>query len=468
MNIIRKLFGGLSKQKYLTPSQAINIRFFGGQLVPYADSKLMYVEKGYMGNDIIYSIVKLIRETAKVAPWGWYKVVDEESYKQYKAELRKEDPDFKKVFDLRKKSLELYANNPQLNKIIEQPNPSQNFASLNEELWTYKLITGDYFEYWDAPSGGLNGGIPKTMSALPSQYMDIESTTTLPLREAKYYLRLGQMVQFDASQILHEKYPNLQWDTFGIQLYGMSPLTPARQRLQRNNESQRAGAVAQSNGGMRGVAYYDDERLDPNDDATFEQMGKQKKTFQNDMRPGTDGTGHVMWSHWKVGYQQLGFSPKDLDTTAFELNDLRMFCSLYGVPSQLMNDPAAKTYNTTTEAEKALITRCAIPLLCDRRDSIKRQMNRTDNLVMDFDLSVYDQLQPNKAQIATWANTMPIPNARKLELVGEDVPEWWTEEQRRAVLVPAGQQNLDDVLLPMPEDQSDDVNKITERGLNPL
>lgn len=468
MNIIRKLFGGLSKEKYLTPTQAINIRFFGGQLVPYSENKLMTIQKGYKGNDIIYSIIKLITTTAKIAPWGVYKIVDEDAYKEYKAELSKVQPDFKLAAELRQKSLEVYKGNTKLNKLLERPNKKQTLSRLHEELWTFKLTTGDYYEYWQLPTGGLDAKIPNSISALPSQNMDIESTTTLPLEEAAYYLRLGQMVKFTPEEILHESYTNLEWDTFGTQLYGMSPLTPSLPRLQRNNESQRAGAVAQANGGMRGIAYYDDERLDPNDDKTFEQMGKQKKTFREEMRPGVDGTGHVMWSQYKVGYQQLGFSPKDLESTDQELADLRQFCNTYGVPSQLLNDPAAKTYNTVTEAEKALITRACLPLLCDRRDSLNMKLDRTDNIIVDFDLSVYDQLQPNKKQIAEWANTMPIPNARKLELVGEDVPEWWTEEQRRAVLVPAGQQNLDDVLLPMPEDQSDDVNKITARGLNPL
>lgn len=466
MNIIKRLFG--LEKKYLTPREALNIRFFGGQLVPYNNNKATFIEKGYQGNDIIYAIVNLIRETAKIAPWAPYKVIDEGSYKSYKQELTKPEPDFKKAMDYRKKALELYESDTRLNGLLKYPNVNQTFAELNGELWTYKLVTGDYFEYWEAmPSGGLNAGLPESLSALPAHYMVIKSTTTLPLSADKYYLQLGQMVEFDPTYILHEKYPYLTWDTFGVQLYGMSPLQPAIKRLQRNNESQRAGAVAAANGGMRGVAYYDDGRLDPNDDKTFEQMGKEKKTFQNEMRPGTDGTGHVFWSQYRIGYQQLGFSPKDLDISTIEMADLRQFCADYGVPSQLLNDSAAKTYNTTVEAEKALITRCVLPLLNARRDSFNRKMNRRDNVIIDFDLSVYDQLQPNKDAIATWVNKMPLTNARKLEIIGEDIPETMTDDQRNAILIPTGMQALDDVILPMPEDQSNDVNALEQRGLNP-
>lgn len=467
MNIIQKLFGPRNK-KYLTPQEGINIRFFGGQIVPYADRKEIYVDEGYRGNDIIYSIISLITNTAKVAPWAAYKVVDEGAYKKYKLELSKEQPNYKAAFDYRQKALELYTGDAGLNELLKYPNPNQTFAEENAELWTWKLVTGDYFEYWeDAPTGGLRAGVPRSISALPSHLMVIRSSTTLPLTAEKYYLQLGQMVEFEREQILHEKYPNLQWDTFGIQLYGMSPLQPARKRLQRNNESTEAGAIAARNGGMRGVAFYDDQRLDPNDDKTFEQMGKEKKSFQNEMRPGTDGSGHVFWSPFKVGYQQLGFSPKDLDISTLEMADLRQFCADYGVPSQLLNDSAAKTYNTVTEAEKALITRAVLPLLSSRRDSLNRKFARRDNVIVDFDLTVYDQLQPDKDRIATWVNKMPLTNARKLEIIGEDVPDTMTQEEREAILLPSGMTALADIVMPDADDMDAEIEQLNQRGANP-
>lgn len=463
MNIITRWL----RKALATVGTAISVRFFGGQYVAYPDNKLTYIERGYEGNDIIYAVVNLIVETAKIAPWAWYRIVDEQSYKRYIVELNKARPDFQKAAEYKKKGLEYYTGNKRLEELIKYPNPNQTWAELNGDIWTFELVTGDAYEYWDVTGGGLNEGLPKTMSALPSQYMVIETTNTLPIQPARYLLQLGQNLWFDPEQVLHTKLTSLNWSVIGIQLYGMSPLKPASPRLQRNNESQKAGSVAQRNGGMRGIAYYDDPRLDPNDDRTFEQMGKQKKTFQDEMRPGTDGTGHVMFSQWKMGYQQVGFSPKDLDTSTIELNDLRMFCSIYGVPSQLLNDPSAKTYNTTIEAEKALITRCVIPRLRSRRDAINRKMARTDGIVIDFDLSVYDQLQPNKTAIAEWANKMPITNARKLEIIGEDVPETMTEDERNAVLIPTGMVNLADVVAPMPEDQQNEIAQLEQAGLNP-
>lgn len=456
-NIFKRFFG-LDKQKaYGIPVNSAGFRFFGGQLVPIADNKVQYIEDGYKHNDTIYSIVSLIIKMTKIAPWDVYKVVDDKAYKAYRDALTSPDFDIKEVMELRGKSLELY-DDKEMKRLLERPsgNRPQTWSDLNEELWLYKLITGDYYEFWEGvASGGLTKGIPNSLSALPSQYMQIVGSRTLPLYEEKYILQVGQNIEFDADQVLHEKYPNLTWDTYGTQLYGQSPIQAALRRLNRNNKQLDASAVAVENGGQRGVVFFNDDRVNPNDDKTFEQMSAQKKTFQNEMRPGVDGTNHIFWSQWKVDFRQLGFSPADMQQLESEMVDLRFFCNVWGVPSQLLNDDAAKTFNTLTEAEKALIIRCCVPLLCSRRDSLKWKMNRKDNVIFDFDLSQYDQLQPNKDMIATWVNKMPLTNKRKLEIIGEDVPATMTQEEQDAILIPTGQELLSDVIAPM--DVSPDI-----------
>jgi hypothetical protein len=132
-----------------------------------------------------------------------------------------------------------------------------------------------------------------------------------------------------------------------------------------------------------------------------------------------------------------------------------------------MNDPAAKTFNSLIEAEKALITRCVIPLLCARRDSLNRKMDRSDNVVVDFDLTPYDALQPNKTQISTWVNAIPVTQARKLEIMGEDVPETMTEEERNLILVPSGMVPLADLMMGPADDITNDVNALDAEGANP-
>jgi len=47
-----------------------------------------FVRDGYIANDIVYSIVKLITDKAKLAPFHVYKVKDEVSAKRYKSLMK--------------------------------------------------------------------------------------------------------------------------------------------------------------------------------------------------------------------------------------------------------------------------------------------------------------------------------------------------------------------------------------------
>lgn len=455
------------RTKALSVRRAITVRFFGGQLVPYEAKKTTFIDKGYKGNDIVYSIVRLIVTVAKIAPWAAYKVKDAKAYRDLQNELNKKDGNLKVIRALHRKALELYTDNEALTRLLERPNENQTLGDLHDELWSYKLVTGEYYEYWEeGPSGGLAKGIPRSLSALPSPHMWIESGTKLPLTAKMYKLMLGQAVEFDPKLILHEKYPNLDWDTYGRQLYGQPPLLAALRRLQRNNEAQNASAAQARNGGRQGIVSYDDPRIDLSDPSTWEQMGRDKQTFEDQMGDPSMDAGKTWFSTFGVKYTQVGYSPADLELLASEMIDLRFLCNVFGVPSQLLNDDAAKTYNTVTEAEKALIIRAVLPLLTARRDSLTFKLN-IPGIVIDFDLSVYDQLQPNKVQIAEWVNKMPLTNKRKLEIIGEDVDANMSDEVANAILVPTGFVNIEDLLIPPDMGAEDDVNSLSSSGNNP-
>jgi hypothetical protein len=236
-------------------------------------------------------------------------------------------------------------------------------------------------------------------------------------------------------------------------------------RIQQNNAVQQQAAAQAENGGGREVVSYDDPRLNPNDNDTFEQLGKDKETFYAEMKPGAQNNARVWFSAYGVKAQKLGYSPVELGLNEADMNALRFICNVYHAPSQLLNDPAAKTFNTVTEAEKALIIRCVLPLLCNRRDSVNWMYNQ-QNLVVDFDLTVYDQLQPDKVRIAEWVNKMPLTNQRKLEIAGEDVPDTMSQEMRDAIFIQTGLQNAEDLLAPAEDNFGENDNNVLSSGGN--
>ncbi len=56
-------------------------QLINGRLVSYASNPETYLKKGYDINDIVYSVVNLIMDKCRVAPWGVYEIVDESAYK---------------------------------------------------------------------------------------------------------------------------------------------------------------------------------------------------------------------------------------------------------------------------------------------------------------------------------------------------------------------------------------------------
>jgi len=144
-----------------------------------------------------------------------------------------------------------------------------------------------------------------------------------------------------------------------------------------------------------------------------------------------------------MGVIPVGLSPVDLDIIASEKWSLRRFCNVFGgVPSQLLNDPDNKVYNNTVEGEKALTTRCAIPLLNSFRDKFNQSLGdywgyKGKNVYIDYDITVYTELQENMKDKWEWVKQLPVPNGYKLDLMGLDHPED-QEDFMNQILIPSG------------------------------
>jgi HK97 family phage portal protein len=122
---------------------------------------------------------------------------------------------------------------------------------------------------------------------------------------------------------------------------------------------------------------------------------------------GASNQGKIAASGYKVGVANLGLSPVELGIIESEKWDMRMICNIFGVPSQMMNDPENKTYNNQNEGEKALTTRSALPLLTSMRDNLNRKLQtdwgfKGQNVFVDFDMGVFTELQEDVAEVMKW------------------------------------------------------------------
>lgn len=459
-NLITRLFSGIKAQTAAPKNPGF--RFIGGNLVPYDMDKLTYVEKAYIYNDIIYSVVKIILDKAVQAPFGIYSIQDEQKFQHYSALYAKmagstpgkqTGDDFRRLKELRHKAIKLETSDQYLNDLIEWPNETECFSDHNYGLWGYKLITGDYYEAgWEPISGGLNAGKPTQLYQLPAQYISILAGNSLPITEQGYELQAGNVIPYSKEDVLHEKYWSPEWDIYGKQLYGMSPIKASLKRIQRNNLAQVRGAKMVENAGADVVVYMDnDAALSENGKFGWRQVGQMKDTWDAE-QAGVGNAGKAVWSAYKMGMIRLGLTAEEMDLLETEKIDLRFFCNPYGVPSQLLNDPDNKTFANQAEGEKALTTRCAMPLLVSRQRSFNRKLRslpayKGGKLLGEFDMTVFTELEENKLEMVQWMNQAPLQNRRKLELLNEDIPETMTEEELNAITVPSGTTLLSELFM---------------------
>ena len=405
-----------------------------------------FVDDGYVANDIVYSIIKLITDKAKIAPFHVYKVVDEKAAKKYKSLAAQKDINLKELETLHKKAYELYTGDQRLNELLKYPNEEDCWSDLVEQWCGFKLITGNSFIYGKLIEAGNNQGKPYELFALPSQYMAIiANINVFPPTRAGYQLYYGQMWSFDTKEILHDKYFNPQWGVTGGQLYGQSPVRAAAKNLTRSNEAKTAAVASFQNGGPAGVLFMNDERFDP----TSGQAQAQALKTAVSQKGGAANFNSIAVSGYKVDWKQIGLSPVELNIIESEKWDLKALCNIYGVPSQLLNDSDSKTYNNQREGEKALTLRCAIPLLNALTENLNRKLHtdwgyKGTNLYVDYDLSVYGELEANKSEQTAWLNTAWwISPKQKLDIMNIEVPDYIPTEELEKLYIPTGLQTID-------------------------
>lgn len=384
-----------------------------GRLVTITDNQNNYIVKGYEINDIIFSIINLILDKVRVAPWGVYKIIDESSLKSYHGLQAKKDfspDDYRKAKDLQRKSLEPVKVATKWTDLLKYPNDKETFNDFVANGCGYKLLTGNKHVWADILLAGANKGTPNSLHNMPSQFVQILATEGFPgkvLGYELYVLGLTGNSGFSVEEVMHEKYMNYSWTVNGQHYYGMSPLKAALRLTNRNNSALDASTAKFQNGGMEAIIYMNDQRFDA--EQGLQQMNAVKASLINEYS-GPLSHGKIATSGYPVGVANLGLSPVELDLIQAEMWDLRRFCNIYGVPSQMMNDPQNKSYNNSKEGEKALTSRCALPLLTSFRDNFNRKRSTVwggeKGTIVDFDMTVFTELQETVGETLRWVQPL--------------------------------------------------------------
>ena len=462
--IQKRIDKALRKQKAAPIyQQGIRYAINNGRITGPADNQQTFIRDGYSINDIIYAIVNIILDKVRLPEWGLYKVVDESSLKKSRAILERKDLNWmerKKALEQKYDSLEpIDTPNLQQGKLadlLKYPNERYDFQMLVAEAAMFNLLTGNVYWLGEVLSSGANEGIPNTIWTLPSQFMTISSTMDFPTRITQYILN-DWSKKYTPEQVMHQKRENPNYSTSGAELYGLSPLKAALKNLTRNNSAKDAATAKFQNGGLEEIIFLDDQRFTP-------EQGKQQiqaiktQLSENEYR-GPDAQGKFAISGYPVGKVGLGLSPVELAIIESEKWDAVMFCNIYGVPPELLG-LVQKTYNNVKEAEKALTTRSALPLLSAIRGAFNRKL-QTDwgfkgkNVYVDYDIECFTELQPDYQEVINMTSKMMMltPNEERQAVNWETRPEpeadevWVLQGGNRVPLTDYQQSVIDNQLM---------------------
>jgi HK97 family phage portal protein len=369
--MIENIFNRIRKAITTNLLYASLYRFIGnGTPISVTDNASEYIEYGYAGNADVYSIINRIcvyarnikLETQKYESGEW--VEDPENY---------------------------------INKLLHNPNDSESETSFRDKIISYLLTTGNAYIYLLRLDGGMNAGKVVEMFVMPSDKVEIVGSSNV-LKPVRGYRVDGFFnTEIPAKDVIHIKFANLSTYSGGAsELYGMSPLKPARKLLTQSNDTYTANMKALQNSGAVGI--LSGEKDEEYDTAALQQV--QKK--YDEKYAGPNSRGKVIISSKPLKWVNMGISPKDLQTFEGQEISLKHLCNVFNVPLALFNSDAS-TFNNIESAMKSMYSDCAIPLMQFIVEELNRGLYKELNgSKICLDSSEIQALQPDRLKKVQW------------------------------------------------------------------
>ena len=379
-------------------NKAIYGQFNVNNLVVWMDNRVdTFINEGYRGNAMIYSIVKKIGEKDSEVPLQAFKENGKE--KRYKAikyksgELDRAQSKFERV-----KNLEAVESGD-LMDLLKHPNPRQTQIEFLKEVSMWFRLTGEVFIYGVRIGGGLRDANKfKEMYCLPVNRLDlIQGDMFMPFKGVKFNIG-DQTIEIPASEIKHMKMVNPYWDLQGSQLRGQSPLLAGIKFLSKNNEAVSSLKRSLENEGAKGFISPDASQ-DPEKWLTAEQLPTLRQQLQK-YWDGSMNKNRVGALGIPMQYQSIALSPVALDILKGMECDDEKLCNLWGINPALFRSDSK--FDNLNEAKKQLVVDVSLPFLKQLEQALSEFLlpafpGEADYL--DFDISEYSELNADSKLI---------------------------------------------------------------------
>jgi HK97 family phage portal protein len=373
-----KVVGGEAQQMQPMPTQQVKQLMPDGKYWTYyvnngwgstlPASSLTYIDEGYAGNSDVYAIIAYTLKAAGGIQW-------------------------KATKDVRGEQVPLEPTHP-VSRMLKYASPIQPFAEFVQNWLGYKLLLGNSYNYYLKPEFGVNAGKPVQMTSLPAHLIEVQINRATG--EVTGY-RFNNGIILPVEDVSHAKNWNPQVQKEGT-LYGLSPLAAGLRLLTMSNNGYDAEGASVANGGVKGILSGKAE-----DDWSTSETSRIQDSFNRDYM-GAENYGKIVVTSAAMQWAQVGVSPADLELMDALRLTKQQLCSLYGFPSQLLNDKEGSLYNTYREAKKVFYTDMLLPELRILETTLQHYLAEPygSDISVSMDTSNIEVLMDNMVELSQW------------------------------------------------------------------
>jgi hypothetical protein len=399
------------------------------QVVWYSENREELLDKGYLGNHIVFTIMDWKAQKVALAPPLLYERKDERQFKKYKALMQSKTLEgFLRANDIKMKAL-VEVEGADIMKIFDRPNPFMTWFEFAYGHCIYKDSAGS--AYWEAARAGSaldpTIGKIKELYLPPAHHMRIVSGgITKPVD--KYFLTTNPEVKIDGKNVHQTRNFDPRYGGSELQfLYGLPRLYPLRKLLQKNNEAIGTEADIMQKKGIRQIVSP--KSLPENSDVDYDQFSQTRDAWDKKMN--SNGPGSIMINSHELTQITIGFTPEELGLLESGKADKQDFCAAWHMPANLFGWSEQKTYDNLPESRRIALTDAVLPEL----EAFKGGLNTfllpsyygdSSKFYIDYDYDVFPELQEDidkKIVRMSKSNSFTVNEFRQVQGWGNDPGE---------------------------------------------
>ena len=376
--------------------------FYGLTGIPlqlYQVGSETYIDKGYLYNPVVFSVIKAISEKSKSIPYTIKKVKDANALKM----MYNIKDITKPQLQIKRGLLQTKAFEEKLFEMpMERPNPLQSWADVIALYQTFIFATGNFYMY--ILKGDFDS-IPLQVYVLPAHMMQIvlkEGSNVMGMENPidHYLLTEGQKyIEFKAEEVIHLKEPNPDYGMNGEHLYGLSRLRAALRNIQSSNEAIDNNNRTLLNSGAFGFITGKGTPLSP------EQADAMKSRLQ-EMRADKSALGQIAGASAELNFTRISATTDELKPFDYLMFDEKQICNVLGWDNKLLNNDQGAKYDNIENAERRVLVNTIMPSLKSWDDMMTQvflpMFKGYDGTVYEHDISELPEMQIDMGTMVGW------------------------------------------------------------------